>query len=172
MKHYAFGLFAALAITTTAAQGALETGLGTFRAWEAYTFAERGKTVCAIWAAATKSEGKYKKRGDVVMFVSHRPWTRLKRVHEVSFETGYSYKADSEVTITIDKKKKFNLFTEGDTAWSRTARDDAALVKAMRVGKIMVIRGQSSRGTKTKDTFELFGFTAAHNAINKACRVK
>ena len=64
------------------------------------------------------------------------------------------------------------LFTKGNTAWSRTTADDAALVKAMRIGKVMVIRGQSSRGTKTKDTFELFGFTAAHNAINKACRVK
>jgi hypothetical protein len=172
MKHSILGLFVALTMITMAAQGAAETGLGIFHAWEAYTFPVRGKTACAIWASATKSEGKYKKRGDVVMFVSHRPWTRQKRVHEVSFETGYTFKSDSEVTIAIDKKKKFTLFTKANTAWSRTAADDAALVKAMRIGKVMVIRGQSSRGTKTKDTFELFGFTAAHNAINKACGVK
>ena len=48
----------------------------------------------------------------------------------------------------------------------------AAMVRAMRVGKKLVIQGVSSRGTKTKDSYSLFGFTAAHNAINKACRVK
>lgn len=176
MKKFAHtfgaGLFALSLFVVGAAQGAVESGLGAFRNWEAYTFKERGKTVCAIWAAANKSEGKYTKRGDVVMFVSHRAWTRQKRVHEVSFEAGYTFKPDSEVTITIDAKKKFTLFTEADTAWNRTAQDDAALVKAMRAGNIMVIEGQSRRGTKTRDTFELFGFTAAHNAINKACRVK
>ena len=172
MKNLATGLFILSMLSATVAQGATETGLGTFRNWEAYTFKERGKTVCAIWASANKSEGKYTKRGEVVMFVSHRPWTRQKRVHEVSFEAGYRFKPDSVVTITIDVEKKFTLFTEAETAWNNTAQDDAALVKAMRNGKIMVIRGVSRRGTKTKDTFELFGFTAAHNAINKACRVK
>lgn len=172
MKYIAAGLFALSMLSATIAQGANETGLGTFRNWEAYTFNERGKTVCAIWAAANKSEGKYTKRGEVVMFVSHRPWTRQKRVHEVSFEAGYRFKPDSEVKITIDAAKKFTLFTEAETAWNNTAQDDAALVKAMRTGKIMVIEGVSRRGTKTRDTFELFGFTAAHNAINKACRVR
>ena len=33
----------------------------------------------------------------------------------------------------------------------------------------MVVKGISSAGTKTTDTYSLKGFTAAHAAINSAC---
>ena len=36
-------------------------------------------------------------------------------------------------------------------------------------GSKMVAVGTSSRGTKTKDTYSLSGFTKAYKAINKAC---
>ena len=124
-----------------------------------------------VWGGAQKSEGKYKRRGDVRMFVAHRRWTKLKRVHEISFEAGYAFQKGSDATVTIDGKK-FDWFTDGDTAWNREPTDDAAMGRALSLGKKLGIRGISSRGTKTKDTSSLFGFTAAHNAINKACKVK
>ncbi len=148
-----------------------EKALGAFKGWEAYSFEESGKTVCVVWGKPDKSQGKYKKRGDIRVFIAHRIWARPKRVNEISFEAGYSFKKDGEATVTIDGKK-FGLFTDGDTAWNRSAQDDAAMARAMRVGKKMIIEGVSSRGTKTKDTYSLFGFTAAHNAINKTCKVK
>ncbi len=46
------------------------------------------------------------------------------------------------------------------------------MVQAMRRGRKMVVRGLSTRGTKTVDTYQLAGFTAAHKAIGKACGVK
>ena len=49
---------------------------------------------------------------------------------------------------------------------------DAKLVRAMRRGKKLMIRGVSQRGTKTTDRFSLTGFTAAHKAISKACKAK
>lgn len=153
------------------AAAAEEKPLGTFKDWQAYSFPERGKSVCVVWGEPQKSEGKYKKRGAVRVFIAHRNWTKPKRVHEISFETGYTFKKGSEATVAIDGKT-YTLFTDGDTAWSRAAKDDAKMVRAMRVGKQMVVRGISSRGTKTKDTYSLFGFTAAYNAINKACKVK
>jgi hypothetical protein len=64
------------------------------------------------------------------------------------------------------------MFTDGSTAWSRDARGDAALVKAMRAGKSMIVTGVSGRGTATKDRYSLAGFTAAHKAINKSCGKK
>ena len=67
---------------------------------------------------------------------------------------------------------KFEMFTNNDTAWSRDAQGDAALVKAMRAGQTMIVRGTSARGTLTADTYSLGGFTAGHEAINKACGVK
>lgn len=150
---------------------AAEKSLGEFKDWQAYTLPEGGKTVCVVWGKPQKLEGKYKKRGDVRIFIAHRAWAKPKRVNETSFEAGYGFKSGSAATVSIDGKK-FDLFTNGDTAWNRAPKDDAAMVRAMRVGKQMVVRGVSSRGTKTVDTYSLFGFTAAHNAINRACKVK
>jgi len=66
----------------------------------------------------------------------------------------------------------FDLFTDGDSAWARDAETDRKLVQAMVRGNSMVVRGTSSRGTLTVDTYSLSGFTAARNAINKACKVR
>jgi hypothetical protein len=43
---------------------------------------------------------------------------------------------------------------------------------AMRDGKQMVVKGVSSRGTKTTDTYSLAGVSQAYDAINEACGVK
>jgi len=39
----------------------------------------------------------------------------------------------------------------------------------MRAGLTMVVKGTSSRGTLTTDTYSLRGFTAAYDAMQKAC---
>ena len=41
-----------------------------------------------------------------------------------------------------------------------------------RAGAEMVVTGTSWRGTETRDTYSLSGFSAAHKAISTACRVK
>lgn len=161
---------AVILLSAVSAARAKEVSLGTFKDWQAYTYEESGKTVCVVWGKPQKEEGDYTKRGSVRVFVAHRPWTQPKRINEISFEAGYPFKKDSDVTVIIDGKK-YDLFTDGDTAWNRTSKDDEEMVKAMRIGKAMVVEGVSSRGTKTTDTYSLFGFTAAHNAINKACKV-
>ena len=84
---------------------------------------------------------------------------------------GYTYRKGDPVDVDVDGKK-FALFTDGDTAWSRDAAGDAALVAAMRSGAEMVIKGVSDRGTLTTDRYSLSGFTAAHQAIGKACNIK
>ena len=86
---------------------------------------------------------------------------------EVSFEAGYTYKKNSTVKLAIGSQT-FELFTSDGNAWARQG-DDVKLVKAMKAGSKMVVRGTSSRGTATKDTYSLLGFTKAINAINKAC---
>ncbi len=143
--------------------------LGTYGEWGAQTFKEGGKTGCSIWSKPDKETGKYKRRGEVFVYVTHRPWA--KRTHEVSFAIGYTFKPDSEVEVEIGGRK-FTLFTDGDSAWNREKKTDRAMVKAMRAGSRMTVKGTSSRDTLTKDIYSLTGFTAAHNAANKACKVK
>jgi hypothetical protein len=113
--------------------------------------------------------GKYKKRGSIYTLITHRPGE--KTVNQVQFTAGYEYKKGSSVQVAIGTKK-FELFTNADTAWARSKKDDAALVSTMRSGATMIVTGRSSRGTRTKDTYSLSGISAAHKTIGKACGVK
>ena len=166
-RWLAFVLVIVSALSATPA--AADKSLGTFKVWSAMTFEEDDKTVCMMWSQPEKAEGKYKKRGEIFAFVTHRPGDR--ELNKVSFETGYTFKEASEVRVTIDGKT-YTLYTDGSTAWSYDVKDDTRMVKAMRAGNKMVMEGTSSRGTNTRDTYSLSGFTAAHNAINKACKSK
>lgn len=141
--------------------------IGTYESWTASMFSDGKGKVCYLHSNPVKSAGKYKKRGDTYIQVTHR--TKEKIRDEVSVTAGYTYRKDSSVTAEIDGQKR-TLFTAGGTAWSDDAKADRALVKAMRAGRELVIKGTSGRGTLTVDRYSLKGFTAAHNAINKACK--
>ena len=152
----------------TAAQAA-DKVLGLYGDWGAQTFTEGKNIGCSMWSQPTKDVGKYDKRGAIYAYITHRPWD--KRINEVSISAGYAYKKDSTVQVRIGGQK-FTLFTDGETAWSRSPKDDKALVDAMRRGNTMIVTGMSSRGTQTTDTYSLTGFTKAFEAIGKACNVK
>ena len=64
---------------------------------------------------------------------------------------------------------EFELFTEGEWAWPATPAEDAKLITAMKRGADAVVTARSSRGTTTKDTFSLLGFTAAVEDAEKRC---
>jgi hypothetical protein len=162
-------LTVSLLLGSAIAAQAADKVLGLFGDWGAQTFTEDKHTGCSIWSQPTKDKGDYSKRGPIYAYVTHRPWD--KRLNEVSFSAGYPYKKDSTVQVLIGGQK-FTLFTDGETAWSRSAKDDKALVDAMRRGSTMVVTGISSRGTKTTDTYSLIGFTKAFDTIGKACNVK
>ena len=49
-------------------------------------------------------------------------------------------------------------------------KDDKDIVAAMKRGSRMIVDGVSSRGTKTKDTYSLTGFTSAYKAISNKCK--
>ena len=158
---------AALTFNPGAAQAQAVERLGEFGHWTAYAFKESGQKTCYMASAPTKDEGAYKKRGKIYARVTHRPAEKTR--DEVSFLAGYKYKDDSWVKIRIDKKKAFDLFTHEDSAWAPDQAADKKLVRAMKGGNQMVVEGTSWRGTETKDTYSLIGFTKAYNAIAKAC---
>ena len=77
------------------------------------------------------------------------------------------------------KVQKIDGIKSANACWGRPdifafaeVKDDKALVRAMIRGVTMIVRGTSSRGTLTIDTYSLRGFTAAHEAIGVACKVK
>lgn len=139
------------------------------RDWTAYSYTENGSKVCFMASAPKKAVGDYTKRGDIYAMVTHRPGE--KRWDEVSITTGYTYKKESTVNLTVGSKK-YKFFTGGDTAWAYDLDEDRALIGAMIKGAKMVVVGHSSRGTKTTDTYSLSGFSAAYRSINQACGKK
>lgn len=166
MRYFATALtMAALAFAAPASA----KQIGAFKDWSAHAEGKGKARTCWIYSEPVKDEGKYKRRGRIYLLVTHRPGE--KTFNQVQFTAGYTYKKGSAVQVAIGAKK-FELFTNGDTAWARSTKDDAALVAAMRGGARMVVNGQSSRGTRTKDTYSLSGISAAHKAIGKACGIK
>lgn len=138
-----------------------------FRDWTAQAYQQDGAKICTMYSRPKSEEGDYDKRGDVWGFVIHRPADD--RVGEVSFAMGYPLKEGSTVRVTIGERT-FELFTDGEGAFARP-EDDPKLIRMMRAGVEMVVKGTSKRGTLTTDTYSLYGFTNAHEAINEACGV-
>lgn len=156
-------------LVSTVSEAAGPENLGLFKSWSAHLLVEKKTKICYLHGVPDKMAGKYKKRGDVYVQVTHR--TRPETRNEISITAGYTYKQGSQATLTIDGRK-FVLFTHADTAWATEENPDDKLVAAMRAGSAMVVNGMSSRGTLTTDSYSLSGFTAAHKAINKACGFK
>ena len=106
------------------------------------------------------------RRGDILLFVSYIPGSGVKG--QVSFTGGYPFREGSTVTLDVGGTK-YDLFTKGEMAWSRDAADDAKIIASMKNGAEATLTAFSSRGTKTEDTFSLFGFTAAVEEAEKRC---
>jgi hypothetical protein len=104
-------------------------------------------------------------RGDIRLYIAYRPGSN----GEVSFTGGYPFAPDSTVEVDVGGRK-FNLFTEGESAWTGSPSDDEALVTALRAGSSAIVTGRSARGTTTKDTFSLAGVTAATNTARSRCQ--
>ncbi len=143
--------------------------IGTFGDWKAFSYEGPDGKLCFISSQPKRAEGKYSQRGEIYVHVTH--WADSGSVNEVSFTAGYTHAPGSEVDVSIHRRK-FSLFTEEDTAWAQDTKTDAAMVQAMRSGNRMIVRGKSKRGTLTKDTYSLMGFTKAHRAITRACNVQ
>ncbi len=172
MRVFALPAFAVLAVAAVpAASSAAESTklLASHGDWEAYAESEGGKKVCYIGSKPKKESGKYRKRGDTYILVTHRPAENS--VNVVSIAAGYTYQPSSEVDVAIGDHK-FRLFTDGDYAFAYDAKTDGELVAAMVKGASMTVKGNSNRGTATVDVYSLKGFTAAYKAIGQACGVK
>jgi len=170
MRYHIFTALAFCAVFafTLPANAAEPRLTGTYGDWSSYVFTENGNKVCYMASQPKTALGNYTRRGEVFALITHRPTEGSKDVF--SYITGYTYKGDSDVTITIDNKT-FELFTQDDTAWTPDTQTDARLAAAVRAGSKMVVKGESSRGTKTTDTFSLKGSGAAHAKITRDCGI-
>ena len=165
MKLRTIGLAAALA--GFAAGGAMAQSQSTNRVaaetdWS--VFVEDNPTEC--WGVSTPKEMVNSRdgrvvavnRGQTLLMVFYRPSAGAKG--QVAFTGGYPFASGSTVNMDISGTT-FELFTEGEWAWPATPEDDNKIITAMKRGASAIMTARSGRGTQTKDTFSLLGFTAA-----------
>lgn len=134
-----------------------------------------GNSPRECWAVTTRKEsvntdenGRIKSvtRGEILLMVFYRPEAGVKG--QVAFTGGYPFAPGSTVTMQIGETE-YELFTEGEWAWPATPQDDSKLITAMKRGANAILTARSARGTVTKDTFSLLGFTAATEDAEKRC---
>jgi len=106
------------------------------------------------------------RRGDILLFATYRQGQGA--VAEVSFTGGYPFADGSTVEVTIGTDT-YQLFTDGQWAWAASPEDDTRILAAMRRGQNAVLTARSARGTQTRDTFSLFGLTAATEEAQRRC---
>ncbi|WP_120503160.1 invasion associated locus B family protein [Sulfitobacter mediterraneus] len=166
---YAFG-FMALAAFPAAAQEQSTNRVAAKTDWS--VFVEDNPTEC--WGVSTPKESVNTRdgrvvavnRGQTLLMVFYRPSAGAQG--QVAFTGGYPFAAGSTVNMDISGNT-FELFTEGEWAWPATTDDDAKIITAMKRGATAILAGRSGRGTNTKDTFSLLGFTAAVEDAGKRC---
>ena len=169
------GMFGACAIVALSAAASMAQDSSTNRVavktnWN--VFVDEDPKEC--WSVSTPTEVVNTRDGRVVaatrsqtvLMVFYRPSAEAKG--QVAFTGGYPFKSGSTVTIDIGGSE-FSLFTDGEWAWPASEADDAKIVTAMKRGATAVVSGVSSRGTNTKDTFSLLGFTAAVEDAEARC---
>ena len=86
----------------------------------------------------------------------------------VQVEAGYQYNLDKDIIVKIDNTS-FDFYSTEDSSETAWTDNDEKVIYAMKKGLELVLIGQSNRGTMTKDTYTLKGFTSALNKLNKDC---
>lgn len=142
--------------------------IGSFQNWDAYEHTDKGNKLCYLHAQPEKKEPASAKRGEIYILVTHKPKEKIR--NEVSIYFGYPLKDGIPAQASI-AGTNIEMFTHEEAAWAADAATDQKLVDALRKGNKLVVKGESARGTKTTDTYDLSGFGAALQAIDKACGV-
>lgn len=165
------GALMALAATGVWAQDSSDNQVAAKTDWS--VFEDKDPKEC--WAVSAPKETVNTKdgrvvavrRGDILLMAFYRPAAGV--TGQVTFTGGYPFAKGRPVTLEVDGNT-FELFTEGEWAWPASASDDAKIITAMKRGSNAVLTARSSRGTQTKDTFSLLGFTAALDEAEKRCK--
>jgi len=157
------------AAATAAVGGVQPSLLGQYGDWGAYTASPGGKKICFALAKPAKgsTEPPNRPRDPAYMFISTRPAEKV--TNEVSVILGYGLKPSSDALVEIGSSK-YAMYTQNDGAWIKNAAEENRLIEALRKGADVVVKGESSRGTRTTDTYALKGLAQALDRVGQECK--
>ncbi|SHL27682.1 hypothetical protein SAMN05444414_10999 [Roseovarius marisflavi] len=174
VSRFARGVAVALAAMVATGATAQETSTNQVAAKTAWSvFEDNDPREC--WAVSAPTETVNTKdgrvvavrRGDILLMTFFRPGAGVQG--QITFTGGYPFAGGSTVNMNIGGTE-FELFTEGEWAWPASTSDDAKILAAMKRGAEAVLSARSSRGTITRDSFSLSGYTAAVEEAEKRCK--
>lgn len=170
--RFVFPLLIAAAASPAFAQkpgGDQPTLLGQFGDWGAYKATQGGKTVCFALSKPTSAvtEPAGRNRDASYLFVSTRPSEKVK--NEFSAIVGYPQKPGADASAAVGSSN-FAMYTQNDGAWVKNAAEETQLIEAMRKGADLVVKSESTRGTKTTDTYSLKGVAQALDKVSEECK--
>ncbi|NIZ09056.1 invasion associated locus B family protein [Pseudooceanicola sp. HF7] len=165
MTSRIFGVALAILAATggqAMAQSVSENQVAVMTDWS--VFEESDPKEC--WAVSQPKETVNTRNGQVVsvrrseirLMAFFRPGADLSG--QIAFTGGYPFADGSTVSLNVDGSS-FELYTQGEWAWPANTGDDGKILAALKGGSEATLTGRSGRGTVTKDTFSLMGFTAA-----------
>lgn len=161
-------LTAALALAVAGpAVAQTPSSLGNYNDWTAWAYSGQNGKVCYIYSKPSELLPRNLNHGDVSFFIRTSPAEGIGQ--EANFVAGYAFEDNSTVSVDVDGKK-FQMFTQGDSAWLVNAAEEEELLEAMRSGRQMTITGKSRRGNETTYRYSLSGVTAASDKISSECK--
>lgn len=95
MKKFTTIVFVCVLTFAGLVQSKVPELIGEYDDWAAYSYKDGKGIVCYMASTPKKDEGKYSKRGDIYVIVTHRP--AEKSFDVVNFVAGYTYKNGSQV---------------------------------------------------------------------------
>ena len=143
--------------------------LGQYGDWGAYVANSGGKQICYALAkpASQATQPAGRPRDPAYIFVSTRPSENVR--NEVSIVIGYPFKPGAEASVDIGAAK-YAMYTLNDGAWIKNAAEEARMVDTMRRGSDLVVSGESGRGTKSTDRYNLRGLSQALDRVAQECK--
>lgn len=139
----------------------------TYKDWAVYVHEKDASKTCFAISKPTDMKPKGVNRGDVFFYVSSWPGDKVN--NEISIKIGYPMDGESVPSANVGSDQ-FNLFAEGDKAFVADETVEVNLVKAMKKGSTLVVKGRSKRGTSTVDKYSLAGISAALKRVSSECR--
>lgn len=158
------------------AMAAGPTSLGTFNKWTAWKGSDANGVICYIAAKPDDTKPKNVNRDPIHFLVINR--IGLGTRDEVQTLVGYPMKSGGVFSANIDgsvykmisvKDDPKTKVKENYAAWLADPKKEPEFVAKMKAGRSLIVKGTSTRGTDTTDTYSLSGVTAAMKKIQSSC---
>jgi len=154
--------FALLALLLLTAPLAARESLGVYDGWAAFKDAKPLRCY-----AIAKAQGK--PPAPAYATVSNWPDRKVRGAVHLVLSRDVADKMAARLTVG---NKRFDLVAKGRNAWAKDARDDAAIIAALRSAARMSVSATGAKGGAFTDRYVLAGAATAIDAATVGCAQK